>query len=572
MTQQTPANSELPQEVSVEPDMRFYNLLESYPYTPTSALCEFIDNALQEFLLARERKEIPDSEKLDIEILFRDEAKGKSSITICDHGVGIAASEIQRALKPAYKPKDKSLSEFGIGMKAAAIWFGRKWQLTSQPISGVQGYFIQFDLDKLLEENARTIPVTGIKKNDSPGVTIEIEKLKNPVTRELADECWRDLQEIYQIYILADQVLTLSVKFNDTLLPQSAPLREGFFDALTYQTVDFRKNPDTKKDQQYAFGEAKTWRQDINFVFNGNTVHGFLSVLKQSSQKQSPGIRLFRYKRLIRGTSDMPYRPILLLGTANKHAPSRVYGELHLDGQPISNHKGNFQFDEAFFLEVLKSQPGIKEIISQAELYRSQEVKDGNVISFKTYEDYENAVLNKRGVRKKRTATAKSSTATTKTTISTLPPQPTPQGHTQIDTLNSITFSSSLSLLHIIKKETVELYESARWWPFCLCYRIVLEVGIIEKIKKDFTTHHRSIYDKSIDSLLKYLSANRSTIIDPVKYKSFNHSLRDGGKILGNLPGIAILNLASHGNYQPSRADVDSLLANTQELLLWMTD
>lgn len=119
---------------------------------------------------------------------------------------------------------------------------------------------------------------------------------------------------------------------------------------------------------------------------------------------------------------------------------------------------------------------------------------------------------------------------------------------------------------------TQNLHYSSIWWPFCLCYRVVLEVGIIEKLKRDHIEHHKKTYDKSIEGLLKYLSTHRSELIDEEKYKSLHKNLRDGGKIVENMPMIAILNNASHGNYQPFKNDVETLLTNTQALLEWLAE
>jgi len=53
--------------VDVSPDMQFYNLLESYPYNMTGALCEYIDNSLEAYQAAKKNNAIklPDILKLN---------------------------------------------------------------------------------------------------------------------------------------------------------------------------------------------------------------------------------------------------------------------------------------------------------------------------------------------------------------------------------------------------------------------------------------------------------------------------------------------------------------------------
>lgn len=558
--------------VAVDPDMRFYNLLESYPYTPASALSEFIDNALQAFLDAQIKGIVPSKEKLTIDIQFNDGGDGDGSVTVLDNGVGIGRSVLQKALKPAFSQKNKSLSEFGIGMKAAAIWFGRKWTLSSYSRQEEQAFKIEFDLDELLRKGENTVPVEIDSTIENYGVKIKITNLRNKIYRRIVEETWSQLQEVYQIYIIKDKILNLKLQYNGTHLAAKKSFPQDFFTPLFYSRVEIAKNPDTNEFQLYSYGDAITWKRNVEFEFNGKKIVGFLSILKISSQKSNPGIRLYRYKRLIRGSGDMPYRPVALVGTANKHAPSRVYGELHLDGQPISNHKGDFQFDEAFFLETLREQNGIQELIDQAEAYRRREIEKGQVQHFETYDDFVAAIKKKTKTSPGRKTSGGQRTNGGKKPSSGVENSPRPTSFRPIDTLTTINLPSGMSLLHVIRNETVELYNISKWWPFCLCYRIVLEVGIIEKLKNKFPDHHAKVFDKSIETLLKYLSNNRDELIDPEKHKSLFKSLRDGGNILGNIPGISLLNLASHGNFQPLHSDVDGLLTNTQSLLEWIAE
>lgn len=546
--------------VSVDPDMRMYNLLESYPYTPTSALCEFVDNALQAFLSAQKTHPELKKKKLRILISFNEDKSIPTNnfISIRDYGVGIALNDIERALKPAYQPKSKALSEFGIGMKAAAIWFSRIWKLSSLPYKTDKDFSISFDLDSLLQSGKEDVPVTYPNELQESGVCLTLySPQKNNVTKKLAETCWHELQEVYQLFTEGDEaVLDLVVEFNKTELPKKKIDSSKFSTAeLVYPTVLLKGNT------MYSFGDVKAWHQNIDFTFNQHKVHGFLSVLSTSSQQYNPGIRLFRYKRLIQGSVDKPYRPTLLLGTANKHAPSRIYGELHLDGQPISNHKGDFQFDEVFFLETLKNQPGVADIIHQAESYRAKQVETNTVKHYATEED----------LRKDLNLNGKSKPSPSS------PSGPSPKAKTKkvksIHFLEEIIFPSDLLLLHGIKEETVALYNEKKWWPFCLCYRVVLELGIFEKIKREsLEKHYPKIQEKAIEALIRYIAANSKEFSSIRKYKTLTRQLKDGGKILEELPCISLLNLASHGNWQPTQGDVDPMLTNTQELLQWIAE
>lgn len=55
-----------------------------------------------------------------------------------------------------------------------------------------------------------------------------------------------------------------------------------------------------------------------------------------------PGIRLLRNNRVIEGTSVYPNVPDNLLGTKNKYAAQRIYGELELNDFPVDFMKTRF--------------------------------------------------------------------------------------------------------------------------------------------------------------------------------------------------------------------------------------
>lgn len=369
--------------LDVSPDMGFYNLLESYPYNLTRALCEYIDNALQAFL---DKDKKFKQNLLKIELNFCNDTE--SQIIIKDNGVGIQKQDFQRVMRPGMKKDTPSLSEFGIGMKAASLWFGRKWELRSSPWNSSETYGISFDLDDLLKKNQEQIELMILPREKENGVIITINRLKRRIEKELVEKAWKELQDIYQLFThVKDPILKLSAKYNNATLPTDDDLLNDYRNpiVLEYPRVHLIGN------KYYAIGSSKKWELNINFEFEGNMVTGKLYVLQTSSQKSNPGIRLFRNKRLIKGFLHNSYRPAFLVGTANKHAPSRIFGELHLDGQPISSNKGEFQFEEDYFLMQLSKQYGVRDLIEQAESYRAkQNSEDIITISEEDFEKLKN--------------------------------------------------------------------------------------------------------------------------------------------------------------------------------------
>ena len=60
----------------------------------------------------------------------------KSKILIEDNAAGINRQDCDRAFKAGAAPdeKDKGLSEFGMGMKTAALWFSKSFEVQSSAL------------------------------------------------------------------------------------------------------------------------------------------------------------------------------------------------------------------------------------------------------------------------------------------------------------------------------------------------------------------------------------------------------------------------------------------------------
>lgn len=540
------------EKIDVSPDMKFYNILDSVPYTVQGALNEYIDNALEAFKRSKQDGIAELQDKLTITIDIRHD-----KIIIDDNGAGIKKEEIQAAMKPANKKKEQSLSEFGIGMKAASMWFGKKWSLESYPIGSNSPYKIEFDLEALLDSNSNEVDLlpikTPIKKS---GVKIILEKL-NPngfnIEEKQALRAWEEIQETYQLFTsrqIPKAILNLVFKY------KNKTFKKKDFSQLIVANKPL-KFPECKfKDSHlYAIGKSKIWKQNIQFEFEGKPIHGFISLGEESSQVSNPGLRLFRYGRLIQGMEVSPYRPVDLLGTANKAAPSRFYAELHLDGQAISNSKGEFAFDKYLFIEKLKEQDGVLAFIEQAEQYRSTKAEPGKHIVFETWAEFE-----KETGYKKKIITVGEKKKNTHTKIK--------QPEDPIVILEKLTAPSSFLLLDTFLEDAIRLYKQERLWPFCLVYRAILEVSIIDKIKSLNEDHYDKAKEKSIVALYKYLQSNSQLV--PEEYETLKRVLRETNK--DHEPFVGLLNITSHGRHIPTKSEVQDFLRNTQQLVEWAFD
>ena len=110
-------------EIDFSPEIESLSYFAHIPYSPMTAIAEFVDNSLSSYLKYDKKlhKIHSSSWKLRIGIFIT-----KSKIQIIDNAAGINREDCDRAFKAGAAPddKDKGLSEFGMGMKTATIWFG----------------------------------------------------------------------------------------------------------------------------------------------------------------------------------------------------------------------------------------------------------------------------------------------------------------------------------------------------------------------------------------------------------------------------------------------------------------
>ena len=99
-----------------------------------------------------------------------------------------------------------------------------------------------------------------------------------------------------------------------------------------------------------------------------------------------PGIRLLRNRRVIFGTQggDRQNKPRVLLGTSNKYAPQRIYGEITLNNFPVNFMKTGFDINMESLYRAIKSQISasppdvLEDFVQQATYYRKKKATQPN--------------------------------------------------------------------------------------------------------------------------------------------------------------------------------------------------
>ena len=357
--------------VDVSPEMQLYKVLQRQPYDIGTALAEFVDNSVQSFVDNNQALKSIDGPDVMLKIRITIDSLNKR-IYIQDNAAGINRSNFQRAIRmgndKSFKSPQESLSVYGIGMKSSAIWFSNSWSIETSALGSTEKLNTTFDLNQLLDTDSTEIEVAT-----------DFEEANNHYTKIIINDCLRDLenQENY---------------FKDTVLPY---LQETFFkfsdvfveivydDLMLQTTKAFLKTPTplvyplVNKAGDKISEEEKTWRRKLDFDHAGKKVRGFIMIMRTGGY-HSPGIRLLRNRRVIKGTQggNRQNKPEILLDTTNKFAAQRIYGEITLNGFSVNFMKTDFDENMDALYRAIRSQliahpPAVKDdFIQQAINFR----------------------------------------------------------------------------------------------------------------------------------------------------------------------------------------------------------
>lgn len=356
-------------DLNIRPDVNILGIFPYLSYKPWHALAEFVDNSLQSLLDNRSRLEAAAGGTYVLVVDIDVSSDTQQSITIVDSAAGIAASEVDRALKAAQLPPDRSgLSEFGVGLKSAAFWFAPRWSVRTTALGEPVEREIHFDINAILSSGADHVPVLETPCSaDSHFTEIRLDALYRPITggRRIG-KIRSHLASIFRRFIDRKDVI---IRYN------GVPLRHVMPSILIAPSHKAPQSPPLE------------WRKDIEFDLGlGMKVTGF-AALRRTGSTSEAGFALFRRNRLIEGSADETYRPEEVFGRSNSFIYQRLFGELNISGIGITHTKDGFQWDdnENAFLELLVEHltaPPLN-LLDQAEHYRSRvsPILHGNAIS-----------------------------------------------------------------------------------------------------------------------------------------------------------------------------------------------
>ena len=311
-------------QLNIRPQVGMYAAFARLNYKPWFALAEFIDNSIQSFLSNQQRlAEAGHAGPLVIDVNIDD-----NEIAIIDRAGGIAWADFPRAFSPATPPADASgLSEFGLGMKAAACWFAKKWTVRTSALGEPVQRTVTFDIPAIMRSGTEVLPIeaTNARESDHFTVVTLTDLRVRPKGRTLA-KIKEHLQSIYRV-LMNEGIVKLRVT------------TAGSVEELTYDPPKLLDAPYYKTRN----AGSRLWRQLFEVDFGDRKVKGWAGILEKGSHVHA-GFSVFRRRRLIEGSVGETYKPQALFGSPNSFASQRVIGEMFVEGFDVSHTKDGIQW------------------------------------------------------------------------------------------------------------------------------------------------------------------------------------------------------------------------------------
>lgn len=323
MDRENQVAAETVRTVPIRPEVAMYAAFARLNYKPWYAISEFVDNSVQSALANMDALRVAHP---DFRLLVEIDVD-ENHIEIRDNAAGISVRDYIRAFLPASPPPDTTgLSEFGLGMKAAASWFASQWSVRTTALGEDVEREIAFDIPAIVENNRDRLDAIERRAQHSDHYTVlSLDKLHvHPKGRTVA-KIKDHLRSIYRVF-LREGVLELRVN-GEALTYEPPPVLQAPYHATPAST-------------------SVTWRKEFDLdLGDGHRVRGWAAILAKASVTNA-GFSIFRRRRLIQGSYGEGYRPERIFGKPNKFVYQRLVGEVEVEGFAVSHTKDGIQWED----------------------------------------------------------------------------------------------------------------------------------------------------------------------------------------------------------------------------------
>ena len=337
------------EKLNIQPPASIYGSFARYNYKLWYAIAEFVDNSTASFYKHERSLAFIHEDNLVIDIDYN---PIEGYLRITDNAFGMEKEDFKRAILLNAKPENSDgRNEFGMGLKTAASWFGKKWSVTSTMYGSPNRYYAEVDIPKLEKEKLNDIDiVTSPVSVKDHGTIVEIRDLNRTIEGGRTIAKIKDVLRSMYRRDLADGKITINW--------QHEPLQFKPYAILTF------------KD--------KEWRQNLDFYFDfDHKIHhvtGFVGILGDpDSGYKKAGFALFRRNRVVIGCEGEYYKPLSIFVEAQSTISHKLFGEIDLEDFDINQAKDGFVWDNGLEDKFLSS---LKEQIVEYIRFASKTIKD----------------------------------------------------------------------------------------------------------------------------------------------------------------------------------------------------
>lgn len=285
-------------------------------YTPWYALAEFVDNSTQSYFDHEDELRAAlehDGEGLEVSIVYD---RAHDSLRVTDNAMGMSQDELEKALQVGAPPLNASgRSQYGMGLKTAACWFGDRWTIRTKRLGETVERRVTVDVEAVAGGNA-LLPEEERKAvaHDKHYTVIEVTKLHRQMQGRTLGKISQFLSSMYR-----------------------KDIREGL---LTLYWHGQELTWDDSDDRFAQAPDGSLYKKDFIFEVGEKIAYGWVGVLDKGSRSMA-GFSILRSGRVIRGWPDS-WRPETLYGQvqgSNDLVNQRLQGEINLDDFPVSHTK-----------------------------------------------------------------------------------------------------------------------------------------------------------------------------------------------------------------------------------------
>ena len=343
--------------INIRPNVSVYATYRRLSYRPWYAIAEFVDNSTQNYAdhkaaLQQQFREERKPGLLRIEVTYDPD---RNTLTVIDNANGMNIEELTRAVVLDSPPANRlGRSEFGMGLKTAACWFGSTWTIHTSRLGATREYLVSINVEDLVRKHSNLIKVVEQpSERNSHFTRITITGLYKPIKGRTPARIRDQLGSMYR-----------------------EDLRSGEVEILwNGEPISFQEPEFLVED----LGQVKNvWRQNIEFSVPWDAESGSLNVkgwvgVRIPGSQRDAGFALLRRGRVIIGGPGEGYKPIEIFGQGNTFRSQRLVGELHMDDWPVTQAKDDFDWSgglEDAFIEELKRKS--QNYMDRAEGYRER--------------------------------------------------------------------------------------------------------------------------------------------------------------------------------------------------------